>query len=777
MKRKSGKVIAASIALLMVVGAFSGCGNNNSNNNKEPINNSQNDQQETPKVDAVINGAEDVSIQERSEFDPLAGITATGTDGKDATSMVKVSGEVDTFTPGDYELTYKVADLSVKRVVTVKGIQAVFANGVYNYKFASPDVRHTFMAAAEDYLLHNQYAGIPLNANAGFSMYSSRMQLASEKHLPVLGFGVRYSTMAADDSKVIMEDGKPGKEGEYTYRIAATQNPSQWSQWKSDDSVTSDLMDFYYGRLYDYEFKEDKSGYVLAPSLADGYPIPVDSETLPSGKVVSKKWRIKVKEGLQWKFNDKTDTSMVTDTTINAVDFYESFKIALTEKWFRAISGGGDFCTSTKEIVNAQNFVDGLVPWEEVGIKLIDDYTFEYEFVDDQSEWDVKYFSGDTSLTPIHTELYEALGDKFGIDEKSIAYSGPYYVDYYESDKVVRMKKNELFHDSDKYFYTGRNIYTIDDAEMRFQEFVAGKLDAVGLPSAHYDEYKDQPGVKRVPGATTFRMMVNGLKNREGQLKQFPESEWTPEPILSDTDFKMGLYHAIDRKKLAEEVMKTSQTQMYLFTDAYVVEAETGIPYRNTPQGKAVGKDLSPSTYGYNLDAARAYYEKAVDKFVEDGTYKDGDEITFEFYHQSGSETLALMGAYIKDAIEEAFQSEKHNINVKVDVIPKDFPGIYYDHLMIGEFDTGSGGIAGSTLDAASFLDTFCSDNRGGFTLNWGIDTTIPEITITYENDGGELVKELWSYDALVSALNGEVKVHDGIEVVEEETEEEAAEE
>ncbi|MCK7487236.1 MAG: hypothetical protein MZU97_18290 [Bacillus subtilis] len=72
-------------------------------------------------------------------------------------------------------------------------------------------------------------------------------------------------------------------------------------------------------------------------------------------------------------------------------------------------------------------------------------------------------------------------------------------------------------------------------------------------------------------------------------------------------------------------------------------------------------------------------------------------------------------------------------------VVPRDFPGIYYNYMMIGEFDISIGGISGSTLDAASFLDVFSSDNRGGFTLNWGIDTSIAEVPVRYTDAGGVL--------------------------------------
>lgn len=778
MKRKGLKLSMFLLASAMGMSAFTGCSNNGANGDGKEINKQGEKDQETAK-DSSITGAENISINELTVFDPLEGVAAQGGDGKDLTADIEVKGEVNTLKAGDYELTYslKGTNVSVKRVVTVTPVEATVANGTYNFKFADAKLRNTLMAVAEDYLLHNQFAGVPVFANAQYALYSGRMQFPVKEYVPIMEYGASHggllATMSADDSKVVMEDGKPGKEGEYTYRGSIPQNPSAWNQWKYDDSTTNEVMTDYYDSLYEFDFNEDKTGYDLNPSMASEDPVAVEGRELASGKLVSKKWQIKIKDGLEWKFHPKTDISMITDTTINAVDFYETYKIALEEKWFRAVSGGGDFCTSDNEIVNAQAFVDGLAKWEDVGIKLIDDNTIEFEFVDEQSQWNIKYFLGSFVTTPIHTELYKALGDKFGTDEKTIAYHGIYYVDYYESDKIIRFKKNDKFHDAGKYFLTGKTMTVIADAEMRFQEFLAGKLDGVGLPATNYEEYKSHPGLKHIPGATTFRIMLNGTGTKEGQVAKFPESTWEPEPILANQDFKKALFHAMDRKKLATEVMKTSQPMMYLFSDAYVVEAETGETYRSTPQGQSVGADLSPSTYGYNLDAAKAYYNKALDTLVAAGTYKSGDTIKIEFYYFSGSETQALMAAYIKDAMEAAFNSEKHSIKVTVDTLPKEFPGIYYDHMMIGEFDTAIGGISGSILDAASFLDTFCSDNRGGFTLNWGIDTSIPEVNVAYENFDGKLVKELWSYDALITALNGEAKVVDGKEVKEEVKEQE----
>ena len=58
----------------------------------------------------------------------------------------------------------------------------------------------------------------------------------------------------------------------------------------------------------------------------------------------------------------------------------------------------------------------------------------------------------------------------------------------------------------------------------------------------------------------------------------------------------------------------------------------------------------------------------------------------------------------------------------------------------------------------------FSDDNRGGFTLNWGIDTSTANIEVEYVNLAGVQVKELWSFNAIVAALSKKTYVKDGVE-------------
>ena len=693
----------------------------------------------------------------------------------DDTLLEVLEDNVDYNTSGEYEIIVRATDLSgnsaLYTFVVRVGLEVTYPTGIFNYKFASSDIRHTFMAAAEKYLLNNQYAGVPLFSNASFALYSWRVQLPVDEYLPVIGFGEEFGTMSADDSSVLMPDGMPGNAGEYTYRTTISTSPQTFNQWLYDTSTDATLMSKYLDSLYKYVINDEKTGYDVVPSMATSDPLAINPKYTESGKQLSTTWSITLRDDLEWFYHPNTDISALPlgHEKIDANDFVDTYKLALDNEWFRAISGGGDFVTSATSIKGMQEYVDGDADWTTVGIKNIDDTTIEFTFVNDMSEWEVTYWLSSFVMTPINVELYNVLGTSYGTSEETIAYHGAYYIESYDNDVLLTYKENPVYHSPEEYFYTGYTYAIIEDSELRFEEFIIGQLESSTLPSAEYDNYKNYPGIRQIPGATVFRIMINGLKTIENQQDQFPDSSWVPEPILGNQNFKQAMYHAIDRQKLATDVLGTNMPSMYLFSDAYLVDAELGIQYRKTEQGLSVGEGLSPATHGYNFDAAKAYFDIALSELIEEGYYVPGTEnnptiIDIDFHIFSGSESQELMGAYLETAFEDAFQSETHNIKVDLHILAKDFPGIYYDYMMIGEFDLSIGGISGSTLDAASFLDTYSSDNRSGFTLNWGIDTSVAEIEVNYYDLDGVRHREMWSFDAICSVLNGEKYISAGEE-------------
>lgn len=770
------------------------------------------------------------------EFEILQDVTAEDPIDGDLTDDVEVTDDdgFDATETGTYEIDIAVTnsfDNTDEGTISVEVIEegeVIEASGQYNFQYAEPETRNELFADAERYLLETGYGGIPSTSNAGYVLYSDRLELPVEDPVPVLDYGTLFGSMSEDDSEVEMDDGDPGEEGEYTYRTAETSDPGQFNAWLAEDSISSDIITLFQDSLYYFDFNDDKTGYEVVPGMADGMPTPIDGEENEYGTELSDEWEVDVRDDLEWYFHEDIDTEGYSET-IDAQDFIDTFKLALEENWFRAVSGGGDFDSAPQTIENAQAFADGEADWEDVGLKAKDDNTLSFEFEDNMSEWTTIYWLSDFVHTPIHMDLYDDVGDQYGTSEDTIASHGPFYLDYYEADKMLRFEENPNFHDPDRYEFDGYDIQIIPDDESRFQEFQSGRLDSVGVPSARYEEYRNDPRIKEIPGATVFRASVNSLGTEENQEEQFPGSDFEPEPLLAwesedgDTNFRNALYHAWDRQEIAEEVEVTSQPSMHYFSDAYIVSPDgDGVPFRDWDTEQAnlevaeeafddgdidseynpddydnfedweedefdnwyedngesdlsmVAEGMSTDTYGYNPDLSTAIFEDAMDDLVDEGVYELGTpddplEIELQFTIQSGSSGQTNYAEFLKEELEDIFEYENDDgetlAYVTLDIDPVEFPDNYEKRLDIGETDIGQGGISGSTLDAASFLENFTDDNRGGFTLDWGIDTSSANIEVTRENRSGEEVTELWSFNALTSALGGEVEVEDGEEV------------
>ncbi len=736
----------------------------------------------------VFSGVSDVAIAFASTFDPLAGVSATdNVDNNVTSSIVVTENNVDTSVSGAYYVAYSVSDAAgneatAERNVTVNPSPelAQYLSGVDLSKLG-PLEKGKLFAAAERYLLENVYAGVPLYTSAARVLFSDRVQLFSETYNGVMGFGTSFSQFTEDDSNVIMYGSTYGNVGEYTWRSSYSTDPTTLNPWNSDDSATSDFADLFQGGLYNFFFDSTKTGYEILPELASEQPIPVNPITI-NGKEYAKVWQIPLRDDLTWVFHPDTDTSGLPTgfETLDASDYLWTWKYALDNDWFRARTGGGDFVS--QGIKNAAEYLDGSVAWSEVGLRMADGETnvLELEYTTAKSQFEIKYGFAGGVLTPICEELYTELGGvdgDFATGPETVSSSGRYYFDQWTPGQLLTFKKNDAHPDSDMYHYTGYQYTYLEGTELIFEEFINGKLESASLPAAELDNYASDPRVKVSPDATTWRLQMNlfGTTDaRDAYIQANPgvglDENFVPEPILQYLEMRQALMFGFDRYHAAVEVVGTYLPAFTLFTSTYFLDGESGLSVRGFPEGQAIVDDFGGGSSGYFPDAARALFGQAVAKGIADGYYTKGTITNYSVielvltYASSGNTNAQAMVASLEEQYE-ALLVDYTNF-VKVDIVVNDvqFPGNYYDYMMVANTDIGIGGISGSLLDAPSFLDVFCDDNRGGFTLNWGIDTTTANIEVTYINLDGVEVTETWGYNALVEALVGKVYVRDGIE-------------
>jgi ABC-type oligopeptide transport system substrate-binding subunit len=742
----------------------------------------------------VFAGVGNASIAVFDTFDPLAGVTATDVEDGDLTASIEVTANtVDNLTAGSYSVSYSVEDSAGNVATATRSVRvnppapedyplAQYQEGV-NLSFLDGVQKDKLFAAAESYLLENVLAGVPLYTAASRVMFSSRVQLFSEEFNGVLGFGTAFSQLTADDSTVEMLPGQNGVAGQYTYRSSFSTNPTTFNPWLADDSVSSDFIDTFTGGFYEFFFDASKTGYEILPSFAESLPNAVNPETI-NGKDYSTVWQIPLRDDLTWTFHPDLDTSGFAAgyEKLDASDWLWTWKLALENQWFRAISGGGDFIT--KGIKGAAEFVAGTGSWEDVGVSIVDGNTIQLEFVSEQSEFDIVYGFTGASLSALNQELYESLGATqearevaYGQSPLTVAANGVYYLDKYTPDQLITVTKNEDYVDADKYYYTGQQFRFISGSEQLFEEFLAGRLESASVPAARVTEFLNDPRVKTSPAATTWRLMTNGFgteANRDAFIAQYPgiglDPDFVPEPILAYKEFRQALYYGFDRYTAAIEVVKTYLPAHTLFTSTYFLDGSSGLSVRTGEAGAAVITNFGGDSSGYFPDAALDLFKEAVAEAIADGFYSKGTASAYTVielgltYASSGNTAAQAMVAEIEKQYEALLVDDENFVRIDIIVADVAFPGNYYDYMLVANTDLGIGGISGSLLDAPGFLDTYSDDNRGGFTLNWGIDTTTANIPVSYVNLDGETVYETWGYNALIEAMVGKVYVRDGVE-------------
>ena len=750
---------------------------------------------EVPNAAPTITAPDSMEYESGAEFNPLAGVTATDAEDGDLTASITADvDDVNLLVDGVYTVELRVEDSEgawAKHTITVTSLPlATYADGVDLSKLPGLQKGNLF-AALENYLLDNQYGGIPLYTNATRVMYSSRTQLFSPSYNPVMGYGVAFSEFTADDSTVFLNGSEKGNAGEYTYRASFNTDPTSLNPWNADDSNTGTFTDHIKGSLYEFFFDEAKTGFEILPSLAKALPVAVGGEVI-NGKTYAKVWQIEMNDDLQWAFHADTDEAALAAINadyadLDASDYLYTWELAMTNGWFRAKSGGGDFIS--KGIKNAAEFLDGTGTFADVGLRMAEGTTntIELEFVSAKSAFDVLYGFAGATLTPINEELYVASGgtsevaeeNLYASEPKYVASSGLYILDTWDAGAVLSYSKNTVHPDAAMYHYTGYQYRFVDGSDAIFAEFEAGRLDNASVPASRVVEFADDPRVKVAPDAATWRLNINAFGTTEARdeyIKDNPsmgiKEDFVPEPILSYLEMRQALYFGFDRYDAAVNVVKTYLPAYTLFADTYMIDAESQLSVRDYPAGIKTLEDFGKDSYGYYPNASTALFKAAVAKGIADGYYEAGTEasptiieLTLEWASSGNTGAQAMIAELEKQYEELLFD----NVNyVGVDVIVNDgtHPNQYYDYMMVGNCDFGIGAISGSLLDAPSFLDVFNDNGAGGFTLNWGIDTHTANIPVTFINLEGVEVTEVWSYNALVAALQGNVYIKDGNEQV-----------
>ena len=224
-------------------------------------------------------------------------------------------------------------------------------------------------------------------------------------------------------------------------------------------------------------------------------------------------------------------------------------------------------------IKNAEKYFNGEVAWDEVGVKVVDDYTLEVT-MEQPTPYALFLFSFGT-LAPINQRFYEAVGaDLYSTEAQYFCTNGPFALtEWSHNDKIV-MQKNDAWHGAADVEVEEIDWKIITDANAALSSFLAGDLDMVGLGTGEL-----------IKQATAAGATIQSYTDGSAFYIYFNNND----QYLSNVNLRRALFNAIDAQKEIDTVWQNNNQPMTSFT-APGVSAADGTPFA----GK-VGELYAPS--------------------------------------------------------------------------------------------------------------------------------------------------------------------------------------
>lgn len=308
---------------------------------------------------------------------------------------------------------------------------------------------------------------------------------------------------------------------------------------------------------YAIEFSLFKHMYENLVTLDD------DDNTVPGA---AESWDYD-EDTLTYTFHLRKDGVWTNGDPVTAKDFEFAWSQALNP------DVASDYAYFLYFIKNAEKYFNGEVAWDEVGVKVVDDYTLEVT-LEQPTPYALFLFSFGT-LAPINQRFYEAVGaDLYSTEAQYFCTNGPFALtEWSHNDKIV-MQKNDAWHGAADVEVEEIDWKIITDANAALSSFLAGDLDMVGLGTGELIKQATAAGatIQSYTDGTSFYIYFNNN-----------------DQYLSNVNLRRALFNAIDEQKEIDTVWQNDNEPMTSFT-APGVSATDGTSFA----GK-VGELYAPS--------------------------------------------------------------------------------------------------------------------------------------------------------------------------------------
>ena len=199
-------------------------------------------------------------------------------------------------------------------------------------------------------------------------------------------------------------------------------------------------------------------------------------------------------------------------------------------------------------VKNASEIIKGKKPPSSLGVKALDDFTFQAELNDS-----LPYFPtmlAHASTMPAPRKVIEKLGDQWTKPGQMVGNGAYVLTEHVINERLVRVR-NPLYWDNENTIIDKVIALIINDDNQAFNRYQAGEVLKTEVPTGQYKRQKKQRPDETYsdPRLCSYYYMFNTLK-----------------PPFNDIRVRKALSYAIDREIITKNILQAGQIPGYTLT-------------------------------------------------------------------------------------------------------------------------------------------------------------------------------------------------------------------
>lgn len=367
-------------------------------------------------------------------------------------------------------------------------------------------------------------------------------------------------------------------------------------------------------------------------------------------------------DGLVYTFHIAPDAKWSNGTDVTANDFVYGWQRLADPD----LASEYAFILETIHVVNSSEVVAGEKPVEELGVKAVDDKTFEVTL-----SLPCDFLLGlmaFPSFFPLNKEFFESQGDQFALGVDNMIYCGPYNMTDWKQGESYTFTKNPDYFKNDPDAAETVVFKFQQDTQTAVLDYQSGNIDVVKLQGEQVDMYKEDPG------------FTNRL---QGYLWYIPVNLTVDK--LQNLNLRKALHYAIDRETIAANVLKDG---------SIAAEGEIPVELATGPDGKDFRETAGKITE-YDPAKAEEFYKAAVEEL--------GGDVTLDLLYEDSEASSA-----VAVNLQQQLQTNCPGLTVTLNQKPKK---TRLELMKTQQYELGLTRWGPDYADPQTYMDLFLSTN------------------------------------------------------------------